>query len=278
MLVIENNKIFPNLAPSTLENSALRSSVQREQNWELSERRYFMTSAQISYRQLLETIKHNREQEANWQKQLDETQRHNARQEELSKYATDTSAATSRYTAETSASASRYVGEQRAGASKYSADVNKEVAKMKLDWQKYSDTFRNTLSAFEYKLDKARTDSSVELQEKQIEKYANDISVALQQLELQAQQLGLNAERVEFQNALDRAKKWEAYSKTAMNASQVVHTIIADIQNVFSSKLSRAIDKVGSMLDHVEAYDPASDPNQDDYIEDLLRNGKGGAE
>lgn len=210
-----------------------------------------MTNAQVNYRQYLESVRHNRAQEDNWLSTLGETITHNRRQEELSRYATDTQANTSKYSADTSAAASRYVGEQRAGATMYSADqtANTAAQRLNLDQEKFkfeklNQAYQNKLSMLKYNLDKMSTQSGVNLNSAKIDQISNDMIVALEQLEINAEQLGLNKLRAEAQNALDRARKWESYSKTAMNTQQILRTILNDITNIFDKRVGKAIDEV----------------------------------
>lgn len=203
-----------------------------------------MTEAQIRYHQLVETRKHNREQEENWRQSLLESVRHNREQERLSQYSTDTGAATSRYGAEVSAAASKYSADQRLTGTEYQTDVNAAVNREKLAFEKYATNYKNQLAAFEYKLDKMRTEKDVQYTSKQIEKLTTDMRVALDQLQLNAKELGLTELRTYAQNALDRARMWESYSKTAMNVEQLARAIAIDIRNVFKGRLGSVIDKV----------------------------------
>lgn len=203
-----------------------------------------MTEAQIRFHQLVETRKHNREQEENWRQSLAESIRHDREQERLSQYSTDTNAATSKYGAEVNAAASRYSAEQRLTGTQYQTDVNAAVNRERLAFDKYATNYKNQLAAFEYKLDKMRTEQDVQYTAKQIEKMTTDMRVALDQLQLNADQLGLTELRTVAQNALDRAKAWEAYSRTAMNGEQVAKAIAIDIKNIFKNPITKVIDAV----------------------------------
>jgi hypothetical protein len=255
-----------------------------------------MTHAQINYRQLLETNRHNRQQEQNWINSLAETIRHDAAQERLSKYQTDTSASTSRYATDTNAATSRYSADTSAEASKYSADthltgtkyssdvsasasryktdVEHQDRQARLEFDKYTQNFQNTLAAFSYKLDKMKTESTINLQGAQIVKMQKDVENALTQLEQNARKLDLQELRIEAQNALDRARKWEAYSRTGMNAQQIVRTMAIDAANIvraIKSKLQAAKDKLKEdellrdykTRDEDDDWDPAAELNRE---------------
>lgn len=279
MMVLKSIEIFFHFdlsTPGILHRIAVFEEAERKRE---SEGGNYMTDSQIKYRQLVETIKHDREQEANWMRSLGETIRHDQAQETLSKYQADTSAATSRYSADTSAHASimgsalkadstKYSADQSSGASRYKTDVEHGDRQARLAFDKYNQAFQNEMTALQYKLNKLNTETSVAKQNQEILKMQNDIEVALQNLDIAAKQLHLNELRVEAQNALDRARKWEAYTKTGMNVQQITRTIAIDAANIVKlvgNKLKAAKNALGSPND-TNIPDDFFDTTDDDKV------------
>lgn len=212
-----------------------------------------MTSSQINYHKMREERRHNAEQEANWQAQIEQQRYATDTQAATSRYAAETSASASRYAAETNAAASRYgaqlsseasrygaelssgasryVGEQRAEATKYSADKSSEASKYKVDTEsadrqkrlEYDEKTRDLQLKLEKKklnVQKFEAIKDAAFKLAQINKMAADIQNDLKYAEREADRLEMEKERATAQNLLDEAKTLEIETRTP-NANEL---------------------------------------------------------
>lgn len=199
-----------------------------------------MTDAQIRYRQLVETTRHNREQEDNWLRSLGETIRHDKEQEQLSKYSADTSAAATQYRADKSAEASKYSADASASTNLRRTELEHLDRTASRELEAYTTRFANEMKALQYKLDKLGTESSVAKNAAQVQQWERDYAVALEQLNQKAKELDLQELRTIVQNELDRARKIQAYTGAGKNVADTAK----ELKETFAGRVSSIINKL----------------------------------
>lgn len=182
-----------------------------------------MTDPQIRYRQLVETTRHNREQEDNWLKSLGETIRHDQAQEQLSKYQTDTSAATARYSADTSAS-----------TSKYKSELEHLDRNQRLVFDQQTQRFQNELAAAKTRTERMLADSNVMRNEAEISKVNSQIEQIARDMVYQAKQYRLSEMETEANVMLKRAQTIGA----AVRAGKDLTGAIKDLSGLASALAS----------------------------------------
>lgn len=190
-----------------------------------------MTDPQIRYRQLVETTRHNREQEDNWLKSLGETIRHDQAQEQLSKYQADTSAAATRYSADQRADSSRYSADVSSSTSSYKSELEHLDRQQRLDFDKVTQRFQNELAAAKTRIDRMMADSNVMRNDTEIAKVNKQIEQIAKDMVYQAKQYHLNEMETEANVALKRAQTLGA----AVRAGKDLSSAMKDLSGLASS-------------------------------------------
>lgn len=190
-----------------------------------------MTDPQIRYRQLVETTRHNREQEDNWIRSLGETIRHDQEQEKLSKYQTETQAATSRYVADTNASTSRYSTDVSSGVSSQRSELEHLDRQARLEFDQATQRFQNELSAARLRMDRMVADANVMRSEADVSKITAQIEQIAQDMVYQAKNYRLDSMRTEAEVQLKRVQAIGA----ATRAGKDFASSIKDLGSVITS-------------------------------------------
>jgi hypothetical protein len=204
-----------------------------------------MTEAQIRYRQMREQERHDVEQEANWQAQLQETVRSNLAREDLSRYATEVSESNARLQAETSryatdvnaetsrfgtvvgASTSRYATDTNASTSIYRTDVESSDRQKRLEFDQATQEFRQSMERAQLSLNQAETNSNIRLRAAQLQQIHANITNAYKDLELKAERLGMDQEASRINNKLHEAETELASMRTAKTATEVADKFVS---------------------------------------------------
>lgn len=210
-----------------------------------------MTEAQVRFRQMRETVRHDFEQERNWRQTLLETQRANRTRESLTKYATDVqkwstkvNSQTSMYVARTNAATQQYSAKMGYAATKYAADVNartqryisdqnaavqRSIASLQAATSR-ANVFQQT-AAQRYGSDQAAAASRYSaLQSATASRYATDTNARVaqqkQQLDYQVQLVrnGLEAQRVQLQRLSVQADSAYKQAQVEQIATNIVNS------------------------------------------------------
>lgn len=195
-----------------------------------------MTVAQLNYLRTIEERRHNQAQEEIAREQQDvqryvaDTQATSSRyatdkQFESNVYGVDTSAATQRYVADQNAETQRFVAQTNAETSRYATDRQADTQAARLAFDQDTQAFRNQLSTYQLKLDEISRGAETDLKRAQIKKMTADTTVALRDMQLKAQRLGLDQEVAEYENKLRTARTIESYLSSGERFSNILNKV-----------------------------------------------------
>lgn len=188
-----------------------------------------MTNAQINYLRAIEDRRHNQAQEE-LQKYVADTQATSSRyatdkQFEANVRSIDTTAATQRYVADQNAEVQRFVTQTNADTSRYATDRVADTQAARLAFDQDTQAFKNQLSTYQLKLDEISRGAETDLKRAQIKKLTADTKLALRDMQLKAERLGLDREAQEYENKLNTAKTIESYFSTGEKFSTMLNKI-----------------------------------------------------
>lgn len=195
-----------------------------------------MTTAQINYLRAIEDRRHNQAQEDIAREQQD-VQRYVAdTQATSSRYATDkqfeanmrsidTTASTQRYVADQNAAVQRFITQMNTDTSRYATDRQADTQAARLAFDQDTQEFKNQMSTYQLKLDEISRGAETDLKRAQIKKLAADTQMAMRDMQLKAERLGLDREAQEYENKLNTAKTIESYFATGEKFSTILNKV-----------------------------------------------------
>lgn len=147
----------------------------------------------------------------------------------MRKYTSDQSASTSRYATDTSAATSVYATDKSFASSVYRTSVESADRQARLDFDRETQTFKNSLESRRVALESMLAESNVERNKAQIERLASQTANDIAQLELKSKYYKLDKKAAEYNNALTRANTVKSYVQsvdTAASAGNKLMTFI----------------------------------------------------